>query len=60
MFESTLSQEETERLKQQQKEVEARNLGEAEMAKMKQELQMSYEKRMSEMENMVYIRYFHS
>lgn len=58
MFESTLSQEETERLKQQQKEVEARNLGEAELAKMKQQLQMSYEKRMSEMENMVYIRYF--
>lgn len=58
MFESTLSQEETERLKQQQKELEARNLGEAELAKMKQQLQMSYEKRMSEMENMVYIRYF--
>ncbi|KAL1219713.1 Immune-associated nucleotide-binding protein 3 [Cardamine amara subsp. amara] len=45
--------EEAERLKEQQREVEARNLGEAELAAMKKKLQDSYETRMSEMQKMV-------
>jgi len=60
MFECTLYQEETEWLKKQKKAVEASNLGEAELAKMKKELQMEHDTRMSQMEDMVYIRYFYS
>ncbi|KAG7648401.1 hypothetical protein ISN45_At01g033710 [Arabidopsis thaliana x Arabidopsis arenosa] len=48
--------EEAERLREQQREVEARNLGEAELAKMKKKLQDSYEDRMSQMQKMVNIR----
>ncbi|XP_010461211.1 PREDICTED: immune-associated nucleotide-binding protein 8-like [Camelina sativa] len=45
--------EEAERLKEQQREVEARNLGEAELADLKKELQESYESRMSQMQQMM-------
>ncbi|AAF32434.1 AIG1-like protein; 41133-42535 [Arabidopsis thaliana] len=45
--------EETEWLKKQKKAVEASNLGEAELAKMKKELQMEHDTRMSQMEDMV-------
>ncbi|CAH2035284.1 unnamed protein product [Thlaspi arvense] len=45
--------EEAERLKEQQKEVEAKNLGEVELEKVKKELQDSYDNRMSEMQKMV-------
>ncbi|CAE5959183.1 unnamed protein product [Arabidopsis arenosa] len=44
---------ETKWLKEQKKAVEARNLGEAELAKMKKEIQMAYDTRMSQMEEMV-------
>ncbi|KAL1219707.1 Immune-associated nucleotide-binding protein 4 [Cardamine amara subsp. amara] len=45
--------EEAGRLKEQQREVEARNLGEAELENMKKELQDSFETRMSEMQKRV-------
>lgn len=55
MFNSLLfvSQEEAETLKKQQKEVETRNLGKEELARMKKELQDSHEAKMSEMQKMV-------
>ncbi|EOA38213.1 hypothetical protein CARUB_v10009695mg [Capsella rubella] len=45
--------EESERLMEQQKEVESRNLGEAELAEIKKGLQDSYEERMSQMQKMM-------
>lgn len=55
MFESTVSQKEAEKLRQLQSAFKARNLGEAEFAKMKKELEKSYETRMSQMEKTVNI-----
>lgn len=55
MFESTVSQQESERLREQQRAADATNLGESELAEMKKQLQMSYEHRMSEMQKMVNI-----
>ncbi|CAD5314418.1 unnamed protein product [Arabidopsis thaliana] len=45
--------EETEWLKKQKTAVEASNLGEAELTKMKKKIQMEYDTRMSQMEEMV-------
>lgn len=53
MFESVLTQEEAESLREQQKEVEAQNLGEGELAEMKKQLQMSYEQQLRQMSQMV-------
>lgn len=53
MFEFAGCQEEAERLREHQKKVEAKNLGEGELAEIKKQLQMSYEQQMSQMTKMV-------
>lgn len=55
-----VSQEEAESLKEQKKEVESKNLGEAELEVMKKELQDSYDKKMSEMQKMVNVYFLNS
>ncbi|KFK25812.1 hypothetical protein AALP_AA8G163900 [Arabis alpina] len=45
--------EEAEKLREQQNNVEAKNLGEGELAEMKRQLQMSYEQQISQMSKMV-------